>query len=331
MFLSDSEKKTVSKICDALRKNKNFILTSHQVPDGDGLGCELAFFWILQRLGKKALVINELLPPRVYSFLPGFSEVLPFDAYKEKEFIPDAAMVFDCSSKDRVGKPLLLIPESATVINIDHHQGNSLFGDVNWVCKNRSSVGEMSFFIANYLGLLDKRVAECLYVSILTDTGSFRHNFNSDTINVVSELLKTGIDPENIADNVYHNNSLQALKLLGYALISLQYEPTFKVAWSVLSEQIFKKIGATEQDIELVIDILRSVEKTDFVFIVKERRDEIKFSLRSRKHFNVRKIAENFGGGGHNSAAGFSIRNCTLELAIEEFFRYLRKNITDSD
>ncbi|MCM8829320.1 MAG: DHHA1 domain-containing protein, partial [Candidatus Omnitrophica bacterium] len=200
-----------------------------------------------------------------------------------------------------------------------------LFGNVNWVCRNRSSVGEMCYFIAKNVGFIDKKVSECLYVSILTDTGSFRHNFNSDTINVVSELLKTGIDPENIADNVYHNNSLQALKLLGYALVSLQFDSALRVAWAVLPEQIFKQTGATEQDTEIVIDMLRSVEKTDFVFLAKERRNEVKFSLRSRKHFNVRNIAEHFGGGGHNNAAGFSIKDCTLASAIEKLFRYLRQ------
>ncbi|MCM8764035.1 MAG: DHHA1 domain-containing protein [Candidatus Omnitrophica bacterium] len=309
-----------------IKSRKNFLLTSHQVPDGDGLGCELAFLRILRKSGKRVYVINEMFPSQIYSFLSGYSEIFTADSFKEKKFIPDAVMVFDCSNKDRIGKTLSFIPESAFIMNIDHHEGNTLFGNVNWICKNRSSVGEMCYFIAKFLGFMDRKVAECLYVSILTDTGSFRHNFNLNTINVVGELFKTGIDPEKIADNVYHSNSIPALKLLGYALMSLQSDPDLHVAWAVLPGQAFKQTGAREQDTEFVIDMLRSVEKTNFVFLVKERRNEIRFSLRSRKHFDVRKIAEYFGGGGHNNAAGFSIKDTTVTSAIENFFRYLRQS-----
>ncbi len=184
-------------------------------------------------------VINEMPCSQIYSFLPGYSEVQIESTCNEK-LIPDVSIVFDCSSKKRVGRMLSFIKNSI-VINIDHHDGNSFFGDINWVCEKRSSVGEMCFFIANDLGYMDRDIAECLYVSILTDTGSFKHNFSSDTISVVDRLLKMKIDPEKIADNVYHNNSVAALNLLGYALVNLQYNAELRVAWTVLTQYIFEK------------------------------------------------------------------------------------------
>lgn len=324
MLITNNER-IISNISEEIKKHKTFFLTTHQIPDGDGLGCELAFFLLLQKLDKKTIIVNEISPSPIYSFLPGYSDVLTFEKY-EKNITPEVVVVFDCSNRERIGKINSLIPESSLVINIDHHEDNTLFGNINWVEEKTSSVGEMCYFIAKELGCIDKKIAECLYVSILTDTGSFKYNFDINTIKVILELLKTGIDPEKIADQVYFNNSIAALKLLGHALVSLKYEPDLKVAWAVLDENVFDETGALEQDTELVINLLRTTGETDFVFLAKERKNEIKFSLRSKKSFNVRKIAEVFGGGGHENAAGFSLKETTLEKAIQTFFKYIRKN-----
>ncbi|MCM8817556.1 MAG: bifunctional oligoribonuclease/PAP phosphatase NrnA [Candidatus Omnitrophica bacterium] len=325
MSISNNERKAIVKICEAIKEHKNFLLTTHQLPDGDGLGCELAFLRILKKLGKNVVVMNEMPSSKIYSFLPGYSEIFTPDSYSKEILTPDVSIFFDCSTKQRVGKVVSFIKDSL-LINIDHHTGNSFFGDINLVCEKRSSVGEICFFIASRLACIDKDIAECLYVSILTDTGSFRYNFNSETLSVITRLLKTGINPEEIADNVYNNNPVETLLLLGHALVNLQFDPEFHIAWTILNQSIFKKTKAAEQDSEIVIDILRTIEKTDFVFLVKERETEIKFSLRSRKRCNVRKIAEYFGGGGHDNAAGFSLKNIPLDEAVRKFLRYLREN-----
>ncbi|HOK79319.1 MAG TPA: DHHA1 domain-containing protein [bacterium] len=326
MLISEYERKIVRKICDEIIKHDRFFLTTHQVPDGDGLGCELAFSIVLRKLGKQAIIVNEMLPSAIYSFLPGYSDILPIEKYPEIKLIPDAAIIFDCSNKERIGRPLSFIPESVAIINIDHHQGNTQFGHINWVCENCSSVGEMCFFILEELNCVDKEVAECLYVAILTDTGSFRHHFDTRTIRIAERLLSTGINPESIADHIYNSYPVSTLKLLGHALVSLQYDMDLHIAWTVLDEQMLMETGAFEQDAEIIVDMLRSIGNVDFVFLVKERKNEIKFSLRSKKGFNVRLIAEKFGGGGHDGAAGFSMTGITLTDAIEKFLRYLKKH-----
>jgi len=325
MFITDDDKNSISKIRKAIEEHGRFLLTTHQVPDGDGIGCELAFLRILRGLNKKVFIINEMKASKVYSFLSGFSEIQTFDLCRNKKINPDVVIAFDCSNKDRIGKPLSLVSEDCLIINIDHHQKNTYFGEINWVCENSSSVGEMCFIIADYLCRIEKKVAECLYVSILTDTGSFRYNFDRRTIAVIDKLLEIGIDPEKIANNIYCNNSIASLKLVGHALVSMQVDPDVPVAWTVVTEQMFKETKAEEQDTEIVINMLQSVGKMDFVFLVRERKNEIKFSLRSRNNFNVRKLAEHFGGGGHNNAAGFSIKGMTVESAMEVFFRYLKQ------
>ncbi|MGB9642292.1 MAG: DHH family phosphoesterase [Candidatus Ratteibacteria bacterium] len=326
MFISENDRRIVRKICDEIVKHDSFFLTTHQVPDGDGLGCELAFSIVLRKLGKQTIIVNEMLPSAIYSFLSGYSDIQRIEKYQEIKLTPDVAIVFDCSNKDRIGRPLYLIPESVVMINIDHHQGNTQFGHINWICESCSSVGEMCFFILEELNCIDKEVAECLYVAILTDTGSFKHHFDTRTIRIVEKLLSTGINPESIADHIYHSYPVSTLKLLGHALILLQYDMDLRTAWTVLDEQMLVKTGAFEQDAEIIVDTLRSIGNVDFVFLVKERKNEIKFSLRSKKDFNVRVIAEKFGGGGHDGAAGFSMTGITLTDAVEKFLRYLKKH-----
>ena len=324
MYTSNHERKLINEICLEIEKYNNFILTTHQLPDGDGLSCELAFFDILINLGQNVVIVNELPARPIFNFLPYFSKIVNPEIYRRLRFKPDVAIVFDCSSKERVGRPFEDISDARVIINIDHHEGNTLFGDINLVSCDRSSVGEICFLIAKKLGCLNEKVAECLYVAILTDTGSFRHHFDVGTFNVSEKLLQTGIDPEIIAYNIYHNNSVPCLRLVGYALSNLQYDDKIRTAWTVLTGDIYRRTRALEQDTEIVVDMLRTIKDADIIFIVKEKKREIKFSLRSRKGINVRRIAERFGGGGHNNAAGFSFQGISIEQAVLRFLRYLR-------
>ncbi|HPP66347.1 MAG TPA: bifunctional oligoribonuclease/PAP phosphatase NrnA [bacterium] len=326
MFISNDEKKLIETICMAIKKHNRFLLTTHQLPDGDGLGCELAFFSMLTRLDKKAVIVNEMPARPVFDFLPNVSRIINISQYKQLHLSPEVIMVFDCSVGERIGKLAKFISGKQVIINIDHHEGNDLFGDINWIDASRSSVGEMCFFIIENLKCLDRSIAECLYTSILTDTGSFRYHFDRRTIAVVEKILRCGIEPEIIADKIYHNNSVSCLRLVGYALSRLHYDEEMRVAWTVLTENIYKKTGAAEQDTEIVADMIGSMKDVDFVFLVKERKDEIKFSLRSRRDFNVRIIAEHFGGGGHNSASGFSIYKMSIHRALSTFLKFLRDN-----
>lgn len=329
MFISKHEKKIVNRVCAEIEKHNNFILITHQMPDGDGLSCELAFLCMLNMLGKKAVIVNEMPAQEVFDFLPGFSTIMDIEEYSQLKFNPDVAIVFDCSNKERIGKVLKAVSDAKLLINIDHHESNTLFGDINWVSYDRSSVGEMCFFIIEKFRCLNSETAECLYVAILTDTGSFRYHFDARTLGITEMLLKTGIDPEIIADNIYHNNSIHVLNLVGYALTGLQYDSEIRAAWTVLTEDLYKKTGALEQDTEIVIDMLRSIKDTDFVFLVKERKNEIKFSLRSKKNIDVRSISERFGGGGHNCAAGFSFQKMSVDEALSKFLKYLRNRKQD--
>ncbi len=324
MFISNHEKNLVSIICAEIVRHNNFVLTTHQLPDGDGLSCELAFFCMLTRLGKKAVIVNDMPARAVFNFLPCFSRIMNPERYRQLKFNPEVAIVFDCSNRERVGNSLMAVSEARMLINIDHHEGNTLFGDINWISNTRSSVGEMCFFIVEKLRCLDRDTAECLYVAILTDTGSFRYHFDGRTLHIAEKLLKSGVDPETTADNLYHNNSISSLHLAGYALSHLQYDRENRVAWTVLTEDVYRKTGASEQDTEIIVDILRSIKDAEFVFLVRERKNEVKFSLRSRKGIDVRSIAEKFGGGGHNSAAGFSLQKMSAEQAVSKFLKYLR-------
>jgi len=296
------------EISKVLKKNNNFLITSHINLDGDAIGSELAFYSILKKLKKKAIILNQGKLPKVYDYLPGVNKVQYLkDNYIDTKSI-DVGIALDCSNVKRMGKTYEIFRNIKTVINIDHHTSNENFGDLNYVDSSVSSVGEIIYELIRYIDidLLDKDISTCLFTSILTDTGSFRYsNVSSKTFNTAADLTSFGIKPHLIAANIYNRNTYPGLKLLGEALSTLEVTDSNYVSWLTITRKMLNNTKANDEEIEGIIDVATTLDNNEISILFRETKDnKIKISFRSKGNFDVNKFAGKFNGGGHPNAAG---------------------------
>ncbi|MCK4308614.1 MAG: bifunctional oligoribonuclease/PAP phosphatase NrnA [Candidatus Atribacteria bacterium] len=296
------------EITKVVQKNNNFLITSHINLDGDGIGSELALYFILKKLNKKAIILNQDRLPKIYDFLPGSDKVHYLNNNRINPKSIDVGIVLDCSNIRRIGKTYEIFKDIKTVINIDHHKSNKNFGSLNYVDYSTSSVGEIIYELIKSINidLLDEKISTCLFTAILTDTGSFRYsNVNSKTFGIASHLTRHRIKPYLIADNIYNKNTYAGLKLLGEALLTLEMDSSNYVSWVTITRKMLNDTNAKDEEIEGIVDIITTLDNIEISILFRETKDnKIKISFRSKGNFNVNKFAGKFKGGGHPNAAG---------------------------
>ena len=296
------------EISKVVQKNNNFLITSHVNLDGDGIGSELAFYFILKKLNKNPIILNQDRLPKIYDFLPGSDKV----HYLEDNCIYptsiDVGIVLDCSNIERIGETYEIFKNIKTIINIDHHKSNENYGSLNYVDCSTSSVGEIIYELIAFINinLLDEKIATCLFTAIITDTGSFRYsNVSSKTFGVASHLTRHGIKPHLIADKIYNKNTYAGLKLLGKSLLTLEVDGSNCFSWLTITRKMLNDTNAEDGEIEGIIDIATTLNNVEISILFRETKDnKIKVSFRSKGNFNVNKFAGKFKGGGHPNAAG---------------------------
>lgn len=303
--------KEIERIAKAIKKFEKFLITSHINPEGDSLGSQLAMANLLGSLGKSFVIFNSDTVPAHYRFLPGVDLIRNKIEIADEKF--DAGIVLDCPNLKRTGKVKNIIKRTGCIINIDHHVSNEKFGDLNWVEKNRSSTGEMLYLLYKKLRSgITKEVALCLYISILTDTGSFNYgNTSSATHEIISELIGYGIRPYDVSRSVYENKTPAAIKLLGETLSGLKLAANGKIAYVSVSRSDFERTKTKPIDCENFVNFARSIKGVYVAVFFREdtkKKNVFHVSFRSKRKVDVNKIASSFGGGGHRSAAGCVIR-----------------------
>ncbi len=307
-----------NEINKLLRKNNNFLITSHVNLDGDGIGSELALYSILKKLKKNPIILNQDRLPKIYDFLPDSNKVNDLEGHFLNPKNIDVGIVLDCSNIKRIGKTYEILKEIKTVINIDHHKSNECFGDVNWVDSSISSVGEIIYDLIKSINidLLDANISTCLFTAIITDTGSFRYsNVSSKTFKVASDLTSKGIMPYLIANNIYNRNTYSGLKLLGEALSTLETDESKYVSWLTITRKMLNDTKAKDEEIEGIIDISTTLNNVEISILFRETKDnKIKISFRSKGNFDVNKFAGKFKGGGHPNAAGCLLSGKLYEI-----------------
>jgi len=298
----------LNEITKLLQKNSNFLITSHVNLDGDGIGSELALYFILKKLKKKPIILNQDRLPKIYDFLPGSNNVhyLKDNCIDTKSI--DVGILLDCSNIKRIGRVYEIFKDIKTIINIDHHKSNENFGGLNYVDSSISSVGEIIYELIKSINidLLDEKISTCLFAAIITDTGSFRYsNVSSKTFNVVSDLTSKGIKPYLIANNIYNRNNYSGLKLLGEALSTLETDESNYVSWLTVTRKMLNDTKAKDEEIEGIIDVATTLNNVEISILFRETKDnKIKVSFRSKGNFDVNNFAGKFKGGGHPNAAG---------------------------
>lgn len=309
-------------------KARRILIVSHIDPDGDAIGTQLAFGEFLATRGKEVLMVRDSELPDKYSFLPLIDEIVETSSLSAETAI-DAALVLECPNLQRIGTAARLLKPGVPVINIDHHRDNAMFGDVNWVDIQPSSVGEMAFAYMRQTGfVITPTIAECLYTAILTDTGRFRFASTSPrTMTVAGELMALGADSRKICDQVYYNVRHSALKLMGKVLNGIEYHHQGRIAILTLTRQMLKDAGAEESESDGLVDLTLFGRGVVAGALLKEiDATHTKASLRSANGVNVAAIAYQFGGGGHFNAAG-----CTIPLSLAEARKTVIKMLSEAN
>jgi phosphoesterase RecJ-like protein len=300
----------LSRIVDAIRTRHRFVISSHARPDGDSIGSQLAMAFALEAMGKQVTIVNKDLAAAPIVAFPGVAGI---DIAGSVSGDFDAAIIMECGDLSRPGVEGL---ERYFVINIDHHPGNTSYGDLNWFDQSAAACGEMVFDLINALGVpLTKNIATHIYLAILTDTGSFHYSSISPrTFDICRLLLEAGVDPVLVARTVYDSNNMGRLKIFGAVLSAMQIDHSGEIAIVYLDHAMAQQAGGTYEDTEGLINLPLTVKEIlAVVFFKQAEGDEYRVSLRSKGDIDIGTVAKEFGGGGHKNAAG-----CTVRGAIDE-------------
>lgn len=311
---------SASEIIALLRDKKHIIITSHEKPDGDALGSSLALARLLRTCGKQVTLVGyEPLAAR-YRFLLEAGDLQPMGA----DTPDDADLLISVDSGDirRNGKTAPILAQRLPVANIDHHQTNSFFGLANWVDPDASSAGEMIYRLAAEWGVaLPASAAAPLWVAISTDTGDFNYsNTTSAVLRIAAELLDLGVQPHMIRRELHEQMQQRELALMGRCLERLRVHPSGKISYIWLTRKDFEEFCCSPQDLHDPINLARSVAGVQIAVMIYEVPDEdrVKVSLRTYAPHNAAEFCQNYGGGGHARAAGFSLEHQSAEEVLCE-------------
>ena len=316
--------KAFENIKRELRSARSALIAVHIDPDGDAIGSAIALAMLLEKLGIAATIYSQDGVPKIYRFLAWSDRIINTPPLK-KQF--DLFFCVDSSGFERIGNKANLRNVSSTIINIDHHPDNTMYGSINYVEKV-SSVAEQIYQLFAYLKIeVDKKVAENLYVAMITDTGNFRYeNTSVSTFLMASELLKRGINPHEITTHIYDTKSLSSIKISALAMSKLGFSKDKKVAWTAVSEAMMTEVGARGEDLVGLVDSIRSIERVEVAILFRQDKGRIKVNFRSKYGANVSEIAKRFGGGGHLKAAGAIVKgslDSCVENVVSETIKYL--------
>jgi phosphoesterase RecJ-like protein len=291
----------VGEIVSRIQAGRQFIISSHQRPDGDAVGSAMAAAFALRSLGKRADVVFDGVPAHFLLPFPGVDtiRVTPVveDAY-------DAAIIMECSALDRTGIRGL---DRSPVLNIDHHLGNTRYGTLNWIDESAAACTELVFTLLELLGApITPEVATHIYLGVLTDTGSFHFShLTPRTYEIARRCVEAGANPQWIARTHYDSSTLARVKILGAVLNGMQLDPSGRVALLTVTQELADATGATYDDTEGLINFPLTVKDIQAVAFFKQMPDgSWRVSMRSKGAVDVRAIASQFGGGGHLNASG---------------------------
>ena len=320
---------SLKAFCGALKAHDHFLLASHVNPEGDAIGSLIAIESLLRRIGKKTMIVCEdPFPERLYC-LPHKDRWNEYEKVKGKKNRWDALVVTDCPTLERIGKIKEFVGPQTAIFNIDHHISNTRFGQYNYVKPQAAASGEVVYEIFKHFKLpLTREEATSLYVSISTDTGSFKYsNTSVHTHRIAAELIKTGIDIDRINEELYATYSLNKIQLYSRLLGKVQTRYGGQVVWVAMNRSDLAASGGTYEDTEGFIDFLKYLKEVKVAFFLSEMQNpnEVKVSFRSRGSYDVNQVAVAFGGGGHKKASGCSL-SVGLSEAVEAILKEIQKH-----
>jgi bifunctional oligoribonuclease and PAP phosphatase NrnA len=317
-----AKRSTLDDVLSSIESVDRFLVTAHARPDGDAVGSVLACWMILEQLGKSAEMAFSDHVPQLYRCLPCASQIRHWNRVDGNY---DAVILLECDSIERTRLDGL---DDRFLINIDHHTSGRPFGDLNWIDTNASAVAEMVYRLAGAARVrITPEMATCLYTAVLTDTGSFCYEgTDAYTFDLAGDLVRRGANPALIAQDVYFSNPRSKMLLLGAALSNLRCEG--RLCWLWVTQKDMARTEAAEEDCEGIVNYAIGIAGVQVAVFLRDLPDcRIRLSFRSKGQFNVARIAERFGGGGHENASG-----CTLDgplaSATERILEELRNEMS---
>jgi phosphoesterase RecJ-like protein len=316
----------MDSIIRQFNNSSKILVAAHTHPDGDAIGSLIAMGLSLEALKKKITLYSESPIPAVYRFLPAVHRVK--DKIGRLDY--DTAVILDCSDLSRVGKAFSALNKIPVIMNIDHHMTNTGFGHFQLIDTSACATAEIVYRLIKQMGLsFNKPMATSIYTGILADTGSFRFsNTNKAAFSICQEMVEIGVDPYNIAQHVYGTYSLSRIKLLNLALDSIELSKNGKLSIMTLTKDMFDETHTQSEDVDGLINYAKRIEDVEVAALIQEQHNGKKrsktpnrfhVSLRSDGAVDVAAIASLFGGGGHSSAAGFSIESTLSNIKSRIF------------
>ena len=308
----------IAPILHAIQDAQSVLVTAHARPDGDAVGSVLACGMMLEQLGKQVTMVFSDRVPLIYRWLPCAQSIRHWQRV-QGDF--DLVILLEC---DGIERSRLKGLEGSRLINIDHHTSGRNFAHLNWIDTDACAVAELVFTLACASGVrITPEMATCLYMAVLTDTGSFCYEgTDAHTFSLAHELVRLGASPAPIAQDVYFSNPMSKMLLLGAALANLRRDG--RMAWLWVTTSDMERSNAAEEDCEGIVNYAIGIAGVEVAVFLRELPDHrVRLSLRSKGAVNVAVIAESLGGGGHENASGCTLTG-PLPAATEAILARLR-------
>lgn len=300
---------SVKECADTLKEKDNILILTHANPDGDTLGSGFALCRALMKIGKICAVINADDIPKKYNYL--------FDDIVEIKFKPDYVVAVDVATVKLLGG---LEEQYKIDMCIDHHSTNTEYANL-LLLEDAPAACQIMYEVVLALGVeVDKKIADCLYTGLTTDTGCFRYDSTTaQTYRVAADLIDAGADNGRINRIMFETKSKTYARLERLAIESMRFYEHERVAVITVTQEMFQLTGSNAQETEGLAPLTRQIEGVEIGITIQERPDgTCKASIRTFESVNAAKLAACFGGGGHAQAAG-----CKFDCDVKEASRLL--------
>lgn len=308
------------RVKELVARGQRFLIATHIDPDGDALGSAFSLCFALKELHKEAWVYLRDSLPYQYEFLPKPSTVLLGPADLSRNGF-DALFVLDCGDFHRVGDELQGFRNNGFIVNIDHHDTNEAFGQLNILDERASSTAEILYRVLKALEVpFTTEMAVNVYTAVFTDTGSLRYpNTNALAFTICQEMVNHGVVPSSVASAVYENHPKARFDLLCLALSTLRTYRDGRIATMYVTREMFDQSLTSKEHTEGFVEELKQMRGVEVSLFVRETGPtRFKASMRAKGAVDLAAVARTFGGGGHKNAAG-----CTIEGPLEQSLRTL--------
>lgn len=296
----------VKKCASLLREFDDYLILTHRNPDGDTLGSAFALKRALALLGKKSMVrcIDEL--HHKFSYL--WADIDNTDIEYDK------IIAVDVADKKLLGEEFERLYGENVWLCIDHHMSNREYAE-NLLLEDRAAAAVVIYEVICELGVeITPEIASCVYTGLATDTGCFMFSNTTPTVHrIAAEVMEKGADYMLINRLMFETKTLSYLKLEQMAVSSIESHFEGRCAIMTITRKMFEESGSSSSECDGIAALPRSIEGVQIGVTIRERHNgTYKVSLRTVEPYDAAKICANFGGGGHNSAAGCDF-DCPLE------------------